>query len=97
MNLDTTAIHFPRFGNSIMIFLDLVNLRRDRRLHASFKGNFIGFSAINEDRNDGCCLVHAINTTDGSSQMTIASNIITLIINTEIIHPEGLLLQFLRV
>ena len=50
-----------------MIYLDLINLRRDRRLHASFEGNLIRFSAINEDRNDGCCLVHAINTADGSS------------------------------
>ena len=50
-----------------MIFLDLVNLGRDERLCTIFKGNLIGFSAINEDRNDGCCLVHAINATDGSS------------------------------
>ena len=80
-----------------MIFPDLVNLRRDRRLHTSFEGNLIGFSAINEDQNDGCCLVHAINTADGSSQMTVASKIITFVIHTKIIHTEGLLLRFLRV
>ena len=62
-----TGIHFPRFGNSTVIFLDLVNLGRDRRLCTIFEGNLIGFSAINEDRNDGCCLVHAINATEGSS------------------------------
>ena len=50
-----------------MICPYLINLRRDRRLHASFKGNLIRFSAINEDQNDGYCLVHAINTTDSSS------------------------------
>ena len=62
-----TAICCPRFGNSTVIFPDLVNLGRDRRLCIIFKGNLIGFSAINEDRNDGFCLVHAINTTDGSN------------------------------
>ena len=64
---DMTAIHYPRFGNSIVIFLDLVNLGRDWRMCIIFKGNLIGFSAINEDRNDGCCLVHAINASNGSS------------------------------
>ena len=62
-----TDIRYPRFGNSIMIFLDLLNLGRDRCLYTSFEGNLIGFSAINEDQNDGFCLVHAINTADGSS------------------------------
>ena len=51
-----------------MIVLDLVNLGRDfRHLHTIFEGNMIRFSALNEDRDDGCCLVHAINATDGSS------------------------------
>ena len=50
-----------------MIFPDLVNLGRDWRLCTIFKGNLIGFSAINEDRNDGCCVVHAINAVDGSN------------------------------
>ena len=50
-----------------MIFPDLVNLGRDRCLCTIFKGNLIGFSAINEDQNDGCCLVHAINSADGSN------------------------------
>ena len=64
---DMTAIRYPRFGNSIVIFPDLVNLGRDRCLCTIFKGNLIEFSAINEDKNDGCCLVHAINAVDGSS------------------------------
>ena len=96
INPDMTAICCQRFGNSTVIFLDLVNLGRDRRLCTIFEGNLIRFSAINEDRNDGCCLVHAINTTDGSIQMTVASKIITFVINTEIIHIEGLLLRLLR-
>ena len=50
-----------------MIFPDLVNLGQDRRMCTIFKGNLIGFSTINEDRNDGCYLVHAINAADGSS------------------------------
>ena len=50
-----------------MIVLDLVNLGRDcQRLHAIFKGNLNGFSAINEEWGVGCCLVHAINATNGS-------------------------------
>ena len=55
-----------RFGNSIMIFPDLVNLRRDRRLHTSFEGNLIGFLVINEEWGDGFCLVHAINAANRS-------------------------------
>ena len=50
-----------------MIVLDLVNLGRDRRLHTIFEGNLIRFSALNEDWDDGCCLIHAINVTNGSS------------------------------
>ena len=50
-----------------MIVLDLVNLGRDRRLHTMFKGDLIGFSAINEDRDNRCCLIHAINVANGSS------------------------------
>ena len=67
VNPNMTSIHCPRFENNIMIFPDLVNLRWDRHLYAIFEGNLIGFSAINEDRNDGCCLVHAINVVNGSS------------------------------
>ena len=67
VNPDMTAFHCPIFGNSTVIFPDLVNLGRDRRLCTIFEGNLIRFSAIKEDRNDGCCLVHAINTTNGSS------------------------------
>ena len=50
-----------------MISLDLVNLGRDRCLHTMFEGYLNGFSAINEDRGAGCCLVHAINAANGSS------------------------------
>ena len=50
-----------------MIVLDLVNLGRDRCMYTIFEGNLIVFSTINKDRNDGCCLVHAINVIDGSS------------------------------
>ena len=32
-----------------------------------FRGKFDQISAINEDQNDGYCLVHAINTVDGSN------------------------------
>ena len=67
VNSDTTAIRCPRFGNITVIFPDLVNLGRDRRLCTIFEGNLIGFSAINEDQNDGCCLVHAINVADRST------------------------------
>ena len=62
-----TAIHCPRFGNSTVIFPYLVNLGRDGRLCTIFKGNMIRFSAINEDRNEGCCLVHAINVANRSN------------------------------
>ena len=63
-----TGIRCPRFGNNTTIFPDLVNLGRDCQcLHIIFEGNLIGFSAINEDRDDGCCLIHAINVTNGSS------------------------------
>ena len=50
-----------------MIVLYLVNLGRYWRSYTIFEGDLIGFSAINEDRNDGCCLVHAINAADGSN------------------------------
>ena len=57
-----------------------------------FQGKFDRISAINEDQNDGFCLVHTINTTDGSSQMTVFSKSITFVINSKIIQTEGLLL-----
>ena len=62
-----TGIHCSRFGNSTRIVLDLVNLGRDRRLYTIFKGDLIGFLALNEDQGVGCCLIHAINATNGSS------------------------------
>ena len=62
-----TGICFPRFGNNTTIVLDLVNLGRDQRLHTIFEGYLIRFSALNEDQDDGCCLIHAINTADRSS------------------------------
>ena len=31
------------------------------------EGDLNGFSAINEERGTGCCLVHAINAADGSN------------------------------
>ena len=68
INQDMIGIRCPRFGNSTVIVLDLVNLVRDCRcLHTIFKGDLIGFSALNEDRDDGCCLIHAINATNRSS------------------------------
>ena len=67
INLDMTGIHCPRFGNNTVIFPDLVNLGRDRHLHKIFEGNLIIFSAINEDQDDRCCLIHATNATNGSS------------------------------
>ena len=67
INLDMTGIRCPRFGNSTRIVLDLVNLGRDRRVYTIFKGDLIGFLALNEDRDAGCCLVHAINVTNESS------------------------------
>ena len=60
------GIHCPRFGNNTMIVLDLVNLGRDRRLYTILKGDLIGFLALNEDRDDGCCLFHAINSANRS-------------------------------
>ena len=66
INLDMTGIRCPRFGNSTRIVLDLVNLGRDRRVYTIFKGDLIGFLALNEDRDAGCCLVHAINAANGS-------------------------------
>ena len=51
-----------------MIFPELVNLGRDcRLLHTIFEGYLIGFSALNEDRDDDLCLIHAINAANGSS------------------------------
>ena len=75
-----------------MIFPDLVKYSTRLAPAHMFRGKFDRISAINEDRNDGCCLVHAINTTDGSNQMTVASEIIAFVINTESIHTKGLLL-----
>ena len=67
VNPDMTGICCPRFGNTIMIFLDLVkSLTRLAHVHM-FRGKFDQILVINEDQNDGCCLVHAINTADGSS------------------------------
>ena len=62
-----TGIRFPRFGNSTMIVRDLVNRGRDCHLRTIFEGNLNAFSAINEERGMGCCLVHAINAANGSS------------------------------
>ena len=50
-----------------MIVRYLVNCGRDCHLRTIFEGNLNVFSAINEDQNDGCCLVQAINSVDGSS------------------------------
>ena len=66
INLDMTGIRSPRFGNSTMIVLDLVNLGRDRRLHTIFKGDLIEFLALNEDRGARCFLFHAINAANRS-------------------------------
>ena len=65
--MDTTGIRCPRFGNSIMIFPDLVKYSTRPAPAHKFRGKFDRISAINEDQNDGCCLVHAINTADGPS------------------------------
>ena len=50
-----------------MIFPDLVKSPTRLAPEHMFRGKFDQISAINEDRNDGCCLVHAINAADGSS------------------------------
>ena len=50
-----------------MIVLDLENLGRDRSLRIIFGGNLNKFLVINEEWGTGCCLVHAINATNGSS------------------------------
>ena len=50
-----------------MIFPDLVKYSTRPVPAHKFRGKFDHISAINEDQNDGYCLVHAINTTDGSS------------------------------
>ena len=50
-----------------MIFPDLVKSSTRPVLAHTFWWKFDWISVINEDRNDGCCLVHAINTADGSS------------------------------
>ena len=67
VNTDTTGICCPRFGNSIMIFPDLVKSPMRLAPAHTLQGKFDWVSEINEDWNDGCCLVHAINTADGSS------------------------------
>ena len=61
------GIRCPRFGNSIMIFPDLVKYSTRPVPAHKFRGKFDRISAINEDRDDGCCLIHAINTANGSS------------------------------
>ena len=66
-NLDTTGIRCPRFGNIIIIFPDLVKYSTRLAPAHTFRGKFDWISTINEDRNDGCCLVHGINTADRSS------------------------------
>ena len=62
-----TGIRCPKFGNNIMIFQDLVKSSTRLVPTHTFQWKFDWISAINEDRNDGCYLFHAINTADGSS------------------------------
>ena len=62
-----TGIPYYRSGNSRINFSDLVNLRRDRRLHTHASREIDRISAFIEDQDDRCDLVHAINTTDGFS------------------------------
>ena len=50
-----------------MIFPDLVKSSTIPVLAHMFQGKFDRILAINEDQNDECGLVHAINTDDGSS------------------------------
>ena len=50
-----------------MSFLDLVKSSTRLAPTHTFRGKFDRISAINEDRNDGCCHVHEINTADESS------------------------------
>ena len=59
------GIPYHRFGNNIINFPDLVNIRQDRRLHTHASREIDRISTFIEDRDDGCGLVHAINTTDG--------------------------------
>ena len=50
-----------------MIFPDLVKSSTRLVPTHTFRGKLDLISAINEDQNDGCCLVHVINTVEGSS------------------------------
>ena len=61
------GILYRRFGSSILNFPDLKNIRRDRRLHTHASREIDRISEFIEDRDDGCGLVQAINTTDGFS------------------------------
>ena len=59
-----TGIPYRRSGYSIINCPDLVNLRRDWRLHTHASREIDRISAFIEDRDDGCGLIQAINTTD---------------------------------
>ena len=62
-----TDISYSGFGNSVINFPDLVNLRQDRRLYTHTLREIWSDFSIYWGSDDGCGLVHAINTTDGFS------------------------------
>ena len=62
-----TGITYRRSGQNIINCPYLSNLRRDRHLHTHASREIDWISAFIEDRDDGCGLIQAINTTDGFS------------------------------
>ena len=65
VNEDMTGIPYRRFGSSIIKFPDLENLRRDRCLYTHASRETWSDFTIYWGSDDGCGLIHAINTTDG--------------------------------
>ena len=62
-----TGISYRGFGGSVINLPDLVNLWRDRCLYTHTSREIWSDFSIYWGSDDGCGLVHAINTTDGFS------------------------------